>query len=102
MGSLDHDDLIQVLSEILRERREMLDVSQSDLARRSGLHRSYIGDLERGCRNLSVRNLSRLAEALGLAPSKVLSLAERKMDRDGAAPKAKRKKPGAARKTRAR
>jgi transcriptional regulator with XRE-family HTH domain len=71
------------LSVILRDRRDSLDISQSDLARRSGLHRSYIGDLERGSRNISVRNLSRLALAMGLQPSRLLSLAEKKLVKDG-------------------
>jgi len=78
-----HDQLVMALSMILRDRRELLDISQSDLARRSGLHRSYIGDLERGSRNISVRNLSRLAVAMGLQPSRLLSLAEKKLVKDG-------------------
>jgi transcriptional regulator with XRE-family HTH domain len=78
-----HEQLVFAVSMILRDRRETLDISQSDLARKSGLHRSYIGDLERGSRNLSLKNLSRLAEALELAPSKMLSLAEKKMASEG-------------------
>ncbi len=74
-----HEQLVLTLSSILRDRRELMDISQSDLARRSGLHRSYIGDLERGSRNISVRNLSRLAVAMGMQPSKLLSLAEKRM-----------------------
>ncbi|HEY9682545.1 MAG TPA: helix-turn-helix transcriptional regulator [Oculatellaceae cyanobacterium] len=78
-----HEQLVFAVSLILRDRREALDISQSDLARKSGLHRSYIGDLERGSRNLSLKNLSRLAEALDLAPSKMLSLAEKKLASEG-------------------
>jgi transcriptional regulator with XRE-family HTH domain len=79
---------------VLRDRREALDISQSDLARKSGLHRSYIGDLERGSRNLSLKNLSRLATALDMAPSKMLSLAEKKMAAEG--PFKLKKKPATA------
>src|ERR1700685_1155257 len=78
-----HDQLVMALSVILRDRREALDISQSDLARRSGLHRSYIGDLERGSRNISVRNLSRLAQAMGLQPSKLLAMAEKRLASEG-------------------
>jgi transcriptional regulator with XRE-family HTH domain len=74
-----HEQLVLTLSTILRDRRELMEISQSDLARRSGLHRSYIGDLERGSRNISVRNLSRLAHAMGMQPSKLLALAEKRM-----------------------
>lgn len=77
---------------VLRDRRETLGISQSDLARRSGLHRSYIGDLERGARNLSVRNLSRLASALELHASKALSQAEKKLATEGPFKVKKRKK----------
>lgn len=78
-----HDQLVYAVSMVLRDRRESLDISQSDLARKSGLHRSYIGDLERGSRNLSLKNLSRLAEALDLTASKMLAMAEKKLASEG-------------------
>jgi transcriptional regulator with XRE-family HTH domain len=100
-GAFVHDQLVFALSLILRERREALDVSQSDLARRSGLHRSYIGDLERGSRNISVKNLSRLSEALEVPASKILGLAEKRMASDGPY-KLKKRKPVAQAKTTAK
>jgi transcriptional regulator with XRE-family HTH domain len=100
-GAFVHDQLVFALSLILRERREALDVSQSDLARRSGLHRSYIGDLERGSRNISVKNLSRLSEALEVPASKILGLAEKRMASDGPY-KLKKRKPAAQAKTTAK
>lgn len=72
----EHDLLVAAISNYLRDRREILDMSQYDLAKRSGLYRSYIGDFERGARNISVKNLSRLAVALDLPLSKVLRMAE--------------------------
>ncbi len=77
------DQLIIALSLVLRARREGLGLSQSELARLSGLHRSYIGDLERGSRNISVRNLTRLAEAMGVKPSKLMSSAEKTLKEEG-------------------
>lgn len=69
------------LSIAVRDRRAELRVSQSELARRSGLHRSYIGDLERGTRNISIRNLSKLASALQISPWGLLKIAEEKVAR---------------------
>lgn len=48
----------------VKQRRNELGLSQERLAHRAGLHRTYIGDIERGARNLSLENIQRLAEAL--------------------------------------
>jgi transcriptional regulator with XRE-family HTH domain len=50
----------------IRGRREALHISQEELADRAGLHRTYIGDVERGERNISLVNILRLAKALGV------------------------------------
>ena len=48
----------------VRLQRKQLGFSQTDLAVRSGLHRTYISDVERGARNLSLQSIAVLAEAL--------------------------------------
>ena len=48
----------------VREARLALGFSQEELADVVGLHRTYIGAVERGERNISLRNIVRLARAL--------------------------------------
>jgi transcriptional regulator with XRE-family HTH domain len=52
----------------VRELRERIGVSQETLANRAGIHRTYVGGVERGERNVSLRNIMRLAEALEVRP----------------------------------
>jgi len=66
------EPLLAMLSKVVRERRDELSLSQEELSQRSGLHRTYISDVERGSRNLSVKNLIRLAHALEMTPSALL------------------------------
>lgn len=48
----------------MRKRRLQLGLSQEDLGARSGHHRTYIGGIERGERNVSILAVARIAEAL--------------------------------------
>ena len=60
----------------VRSVRNERGISQERLAEVAGLHRTYIGDIERGERNLSLINIERLALALGIRPSELLARAE--------------------------
>lgn len=46
--------------------------SQEELAGKAGLHRTYMSDVERGKRNVSVENIKKIADALGVNPSELL------------------------------
>lgn len=62
----------------VRLRREELGLTQEDLAERSGIHRTYVSDVERGTRNLSLVNIERIAEALKLSMSQLFERVETK------------------------
>lgn len=48
----------------IRYFRKRLGLSQDDLAEKAELHRTYVGAVERGERNISLLNILRLADAL--------------------------------------
>ena len=50
----------------LKAKRTDLGISQEALAEEAGLHRTYIGSVERAERNVSIDGMERLAKALGL------------------------------------
>lgn len=56
----------------VRRLRNRLGVSQEELAARCGLHRTYVGSVERGERNVSLLNILRLAQALGCRAEELL------------------------------
>jgi len=73
---LSPDWLPATFSKVLHKRREALGISQEELSKRSGLHRTYISDVERGARNVSLKNMGRLSAALEVQPSVLIRWAE--------------------------
>jgi transcriptional regulator with XRE-family HTH domain len=58
-------------------RREELGLTQEDLADKAGIHRTYLSDVERGTRNLSLVNIEKLAAALDMKLSELFVAVER-------------------------
>lgn len=52
-----------------QERRQELGISQEALSELAGLHRTYVADIERGIRNLSLVNIEKIAAALNISIS---------------------------------
>lgn len=61
----------------VRNARRALGFSQEDLAHRSGLHRTYVGSVERGERNISLSSAWALADTLGMPLTGLIEDAER-------------------------
>ncbi|MUH03678.1 helix-turn-helix domain-containing protein [Bombella sp. ESL0387] len=67
MGELDEVNLQKSFGLFLREIRKQKGFSQEGLALACGLDRTYIGGVERGERNISLRNIYKIADALGIS-----------------------------------
>jgi len=57
----------------VRELRATKNMSQEALADEAGLHRTYMGSVERGERNISLENIVRIARALRVPPRELLT-----------------------------
>jgi transcriptional regulator with XRE-family HTH domain len=68
------------LGKAVRRLREARDFSQEGFADHVGVHRTYMGAVERGEQNISLANLERIAKALGLPAWELL----REAEQDGA------------------
>jgi transcriptional regulator with XRE-family HTH domain len=58
--------LLLRLGASVRQRRERLGISQETFANKCGVHRTYVGKVERGEQNVSMSSLARIAKGLGL------------------------------------
>jgi transcriptional regulator with XRE-family HTH domain len=68
--------LIRLAAMNIKQLRIQKGLSQEDLAELSGYHRTYIGSVERGERNITLSTLESLAATLKIEPSKLLETQE--------------------------
>lgn len=66
------DSIIIRFGQNVQAQRQALSISQEELAYRAGLHRTYIGIVERAERSISLQNAKKIADALNVKLDKLL------------------------------
>ncbi len=66
-----NDDILKRFGLTIKRLRESKGISQEKLGEISDLHRTYIGMIERAERNITLKNIEKLAKALGTDISKI-------------------------------
>ena len=62
---------LEKFGEKVREERRNQGLSQEELAMRAGVHRTYIGMIERAEKNITLQNIEKIANALGLKMAEI-------------------------------
>jgi transcriptional regulator with XRE-family HTH domain len=70
--NLDEKRFLRQVGERVREQRQARGLSQAELGRLCSLHRTFIGSVERGERNVSILNLRVIARALRVPLTQLL------------------------------
>lgn len=65
-------EIYTLFGDKVRELRNKLNITQEELANKSGLHRTYIAGIEAGKRNISLKNLGKISKALEVNPNELL------------------------------
>jgi transcriptional regulator with XRE-family HTH domain len=68
----EREAIRKTFGDLLRKKRNIRGISQEELAFQSGLHRTYVGSVERGERNLSLENIFVFAKALQCHPRELI------------------------------
>ena len=64
------------LGHVMHDLRSAAGISQQELAEHAGVHRTYVSDVERGARNLTLGTVIRLAMVLDVSPSRLFRMVE--------------------------
>ena len=79
-----HDDALKSrFGAIVRAFRRRLGVSQEELAWRADVHRTYLADIERGQRNISLTSIVKIVRALGVSHAEFFGTFEEQLDPAG-------------------
>jgi transcriptional regulator with XRE-family HTH domain len=64
--------ILEEFGQNVRREREKIGLSQEKLAEKAGLHRTYIGMIERGERNVTLKKASKIADSLEIKLSELI------------------------------
>jgi len=56
----------------VQAKRRAMGISQEEAAARAGIHRTYFADVERGARNIGLKNVVAIARGLNVTPSDLI------------------------------
>jgi transcriptional regulator with XRE-family HTH domain len=65
------DPVLKAFGESVKKRREAKGLTQEALAEKADLDRTYLSDIERALRNPGIKNIARIAKALGISTSEL-------------------------------
>ena len=68
---LDPTILNQLIGLKIKEIRNSLNLSQEDFAEKVGLHRTYIGQVERAEKNITLKNINKICYSLKIDPKEL-------------------------------
>ena len=70
---MEKEPILTLFGANVQKQRKVLHLSQEELAERAGLHRTYIGMIERAEKNITLCNIEKIAKALGVEISCLLN-----------------------------
>ena len=66
------DPVLMAFGLAIQKRRREMGISQEEAAARAGIHRTYFADVERGARNVGLKNVVAIARGLDITPSDLM------------------------------
>lgn len=61
------DEILKAFGRKVRQERQKKEISQEELAYKAGVHRTYIGMIERGEKNITLINIQKVCDALSIS-----------------------------------
>lgn len=69
---MDKEPILVAFGQRIRQLRKSRALSQENLAFSAGVHRTYVGMIERGEKNITLSNIRKMADAFGISVSELL------------------------------